>query len=273
MNTLFVDNMAIGLGDAYRDGARAKRLMKDVSSNPFPLSTPGYQDWTIGFANEERFLHVVDGIDVIEFKGCERSFTAREPEALKSRPKAAYLAYAHSLMIASGALDLGTKLFRADPVGTAASLSRLLAKEGITVHREFAQLIINRIYLESRMQGAPLSPSELDRVQNMGPQQRKFVLTAAKLQEVYYDQSLTCTAMGQFCGENKHWGTLMIKILRRDKMSFIVDSALYKFNLTGKGWEAVRVLRGLLPKAPTAKTSIIPTLTADDDEPLAALRM
>jgi len=55
-------------------------------------------------------------------------------------------------------------------------------------------------------------------------------------------------------------------------MPFIVDDALYKLNLTTKGWETARVLRRFEPKAPIAKASIIRDMTVDEDELPLALR-
>lgn len=78
MSTLIVDDASYEMTREYREGAEAARASIPWSCNPHRDRSARHEQWSLGHCNEYAGVHVVDGVDVITYRGPSRIFRTIE---------------------------------------------------------------------------------------------------------------------------------------------------------------------------------------------------
>lgn len=239
---------------AYKAGARAAREAMALHSNPFSLQERRHKQWRVGFENEGKLVHVVEGLDIINaVKHASRTFTATYTVDPDRFPKAAKLHYAISLMKASGMLVDTAELRKTNPGITAAQLRKALASTGHHLSIDFAGLILRRADLDRCMTEASLMASELRIVEKLTPIRRNLLTALADLQDRYFDTMVQNGTLAKRLGQAPTYATGAARSIKRDGLEFLFRFAGTRCSLTPKGWAAVRLLahNAALDAAPT----------------------
>lgn len=247
MVTLVVGNTTFKVTSSYRAGARACRKGTPHHENPYPLTDPEHRNWLAGYNNEAGLHHVVDGVDLTAAdEHGSRVFSAPTWPDAERFPKATRLRYALALMKASSMfedakIECTTKL-----ENTPHRLRTALANRGHDLTVEFARLILRRIQLERGMAGQELDFGERRRVAELTDSRKQFVTAIGDLQETYFDSYVPVAMLAKRFGKSTAWPNSVARLLKRDKLDFLVVFTGVHCTLTPKGWAVVKQLKNSL---------------------------
>ncbi len=247
MNRLCVNSQIFDITDAYKEGARAHRSGSLLHENPNPMGRTAYQHWKAGYDNEALYLHIVDGVDLTAAEGHgSRVFSAPTWPEAERFPKATKLRYALALMKASSMFEDAKIECIAKLQNTPHRLRTALANRGHALTVEFARLILRRIQLERGMAGQELDFGERRRVAELTDSRKQFVTAIGDLQETYFDSYVPVAMLAKRFGKSAAWPNSVARLLKRDRLDFLVVFTGVHCTLTPKGWAVVNQLQNSL---------------------------
>lgn len=241
MTTLIVNGERHPVTDAYRDGARAWRNGKWESSNPYALSTHQHRQWLAGFENDKALRHICNGIDLITSvtsTGGIYHASEIDPGSLKKVAR-----YESELMASSGMLSAAERYIARTGVPYAHVLAEHLRQLGHSVHTDFAQKIVLRVLLDKEMRGAPLTSNEIEKIDALTDIRASFLMTLGRIQQDYYSTRISHKALARACGKPPMWPGQVLRTMRRDRLDFLVVSAVHHCRPSPKGWTAIAMLK------------------------------
>lgn len=245
MNRLGVDGQIFDVTEHYRAGALAARAGALAYSNPSPRSFPGYTEWQAGFDNENRFVHVVEGTDVISADHRQsRVFCTETAPQLARAPRAAKLGYFLALMRATPLLAVANDALIREPGLAHYSLRAALRAEGFPVSEELSKCVLRRAVLERAMATEHLSEHDLQQLATMTPSRRALVTAMAELQDKYYDGMIQPQVLAKRMGKEISWLNPTVRTLRQDGWHTLFRFTRTHAALTPKGWAAYWHLSG-----------------------------
>lgn len=242
MITLVVNGKRFKVTEAYRNGALAQRSGQNRHSNPHALSNHLHDQWESGFDNEQAMSHVIDTIDLITCTEATSRVFSATVGADKNTDRAR-LKYALDLMRATGILEQSKHIFAARGPQSPGDLMTALRTNGHALSRIFAELIIERMRVERDMNGAILATKEAAAVEDIGDNISKFILGLSILQDRYYDRIPSTELLSTYFRKPSRWAVQVARVMKREKLGFLVEIGHNRIKLSAKGWAAVELLR------------------------------
>lgn len=263
MVKLVVGNTTFRVTPSYQAGARAYRNGTMQHENPHPFKDPDHRNWLVGYENEARLLHVVDGVDLASAEGHgSRLFTAEHRVDADRFPRVAKHRYSLSLMRSSRMLQQAAQLRRPRPDTTPHVLRATLQQKGHTLSLDFAKAILRRVHLEASMRGEALSHGERARIEALSPSRRTLLAAIADLQETYFDALVSNAMLAKRMAKSPSWVNATAATIRRDQLAFLFRFTGQHCSLTPMGWSAARLLAVIPTVADEATASAGPRKAA-----------